>query len=179
MYLSDTKADALQVFEDFVSLYGAKYPRAVECLVKDKEALFAFYDFPAEHWQHLRTTNPIESTFATVRHRTRQTRGCGSVETIISRVFKLAHIWIGESAGFDFRQLQPSQDPVEQFCDQVAAEFLVPEEAIDELWKEHTGFDQLARQFKVSQLVIARRALDLKKSPRRNFLTFMNNTNAS
>ena len=90
MYLSDTKSDALQVFEDFVSLYGAKYPRAVECLVKDKEALFAFYDFPAEHWQHLRTTNPIESTFATVRHRTRQTRGCGSVETITSMVFKLA-----------------------------------------------------------------------------------------
>ncbi len=90
MYLADTKADALQVFEDFVSLYGAKYPKAVECLVKDKEVLFSFYDFPAEHWQHLRTTNPIESTFATVRHRTRQTRGCGSVETITSMVFKLA-----------------------------------------------------------------------------------------
>lgn len=87
-------------------------------------------------------------------------------------VHELAHIWIGENAGFDFRQLQPSRDPVEQFCDQVASEFLVPEEAIDKLWKEHTGFDELARQFKVSQLVIARRALDLNKITKTEFFDF-------
>ena len=61
-----------------------------KCLRKDEDVLFSFYDFPAEHWPHLRTTNPIESTFATVRHRTRQTKGCGSRTATMSLVFKLA-----------------------------------------------------------------------------------------
>jgi transposase-like protein len=89
MYLSPTKKAGLRVFGDFMSLYEAKYPKACECLKKDKEELFTFYDFPAEHWRNIRTTNPIESSFATVRHRTRQTKGCGSREATLGLVYKL------------------------------------------------------------------------------------------
>jgi len=90
MYLSPTKVEALAAFDAFVSRYGHAYPRAVACLEKDKEVLFTFYDFPAAHWVHLRTTNPIESTFATVRHRHRQTKGSGSREATLAMVFQLA-----------------------------------------------------------------------------------------
>lgn len=90
MYLSGTRAEALAAFENFIRHYEAKHPKAVECLRKDKDALFTFYDFPAQHWAHLRTTNPIESTFATIRHRSRQTKGCGSRNATITMVFKLA-----------------------------------------------------------------------------------------
>ncbi len=90
MYLSPTKKEALAAYQRFLDLYEAKYPKACECLRKDEEVLFTFYDFPAPHWAHLRTTNPIESTFATVRHRTRQTKGCGSRVATLSMVFKLA-----------------------------------------------------------------------------------------
>lgn len=90
MCLSGTREEALRAFDRFIGEYGAKWPRAAECLAKDREDLFTFYDFPAEHWAHLRTTNPIESTFATVRHRTRQTKGCGSRRTTLAMVFKLA-----------------------------------------------------------------------------------------
>jgi len=76
--LSATKEAALKAYDRFLHRYEAKYPAACECLIKDQEVLFTFYDFPAEHWRHIRTTNPIESTFSTVRHRTRQTKGCGS-----------------------------------------------------------------------------------------------------
>ena len=69
--------------------YELKYDKAAECLAKDREALLAFYDFPAEHWKHLRTTNPIESTFATVRHRTIRSKGCLSNKTALAMVFKL------------------------------------------------------------------------------------------
>jgi transposase-like protein len=89
IYLAETQDDARKAFERFVKTYETKYPKACECLVKDKEALLAFYDFPAEHWVHLRTTNPIESTFATVRLRTDKTRGCVSSDSILSLVFKL------------------------------------------------------------------------------------------
>jgi len=89
MYMADTKANALKAYDEFLSLYGAKYPRACECLSKDKEDLFTFYDFPAEHWMHIRTTNPIESTFATVRLRTKRTKGCGSRTATLTMVFKL------------------------------------------------------------------------------------------
>jgi putative transposase len=92
MYLSPTRAQALQVYEDFGRLYGTKYPKAWECLRQDKDPLFGFYDYPAEHWSHLRTTNPIESTFATIRHRTRQTKGCGSVAATLAMVFQLARV---------------------------------------------------------------------------------------
>ena len=73
----------------FVEKYGAKYPKAVKCLVKDQDALLAFFDFPAEHWDHLRTANPVESVFATVRHRTVRTKGALSQKTARLMVFKL------------------------------------------------------------------------------------------
>jgi len=90
MCQAPTKADALAAFDEFAERYGAKYPKAVACLAKDKDVLFTFYDFPAEHWQHIRSTNAIESTFATVRHRHRQTKGCGSRVATLAMVFKLA-----------------------------------------------------------------------------------------
>jgi putative transposase len=74
----------------FVETCAVKYDKAVGCLTKDREALLAFYDFPAEHWKHLRTTNPIGSTFATVRHQTVRSKGCLSNRTAIAMVFKLA-----------------------------------------------------------------------------------------
>ena len=90
MYLAPTEKDAKKAFAQFQTLYEAKYPKAWECLRKDEDQLFTFYAFPAEHWRHLRTTNPIESTFATVRHRTRKTKGCGTRATTLAMVFKLA-----------------------------------------------------------------------------------------
>ncbi len=90
MYMSSTKKDALESFDEFMALYSAKYPKAANCLAKDKDQLFTFYDFPAEHWKHIRTTNPIESTFATIRHRQRQTKGCGSRTATLTMVYKLA-----------------------------------------------------------------------------------------
>lgn len=90
IWMADTKQDAHKAFNYLISAYAAKYPKAAECLEKDRDVLLAFYDFPAEHWVHIRTTNPIESTFATVRHRTVKTRGCVSRESMLSMVFKLA-----------------------------------------------------------------------------------------
>ena len=90
MYQSPTRETAHQVYERFLSLYQDRYEKACECLTKDYEVLFTFYDFPSTHWIHLRTTNPIESTFATVRHRTRQTKGCGSLKATMAMVYKLA-----------------------------------------------------------------------------------------
>lgn len=88
IWLAETKADAERAFDLFLEMYSAKYPKAAECLAKDREALLTFYDFPAEHWVHLRTTNPIESTFATVRLRTAKTKGCGSRLATLTMVFK-------------------------------------------------------------------------------------------
>lgn len=90
IYMAPTKEDGLAAFEAFLKTYRDKYPKACACLEKDKAQLFTFYNFPAIHWQHIRTTNPIESTFATIRHRTRQTKGCGSVTATLTMVFKLA-----------------------------------------------------------------------------------------
>jgi len=90
MYLSPTKEKALAAYRRFLTEYEAKYPKATDCLRKDGDVLFTFYDFPAEHWMHIRTTNPIESAFATVRHRTRQTKGCRSRQATLMMVFKLA-----------------------------------------------------------------------------------------
>ena len=89
MYLAPTRDDASIAYTEFCEQYEAKYPKAVACLTKDQDVLFAFYDFPSEHWLHLRTTNPIESTFATVRHRHRQTKGSGSRTATLTMVFKL------------------------------------------------------------------------------------------
>lgn len=88
-YLAPTREDALKMFDLFVASFKDKYPKAVECLVKDKEDLFTFYDFPAAHWAHLRTTNPIESTFATVRLRHRRTKGNGTRKATLAMVYKL------------------------------------------------------------------------------------------
>ena len=90
IWMAETKKDALAAFDGFVETYGVKYEKAVECLTKDRDTLLAFYNFPAEHWKHLRTSNPIESTFATVRHRTVRTKGCLSNKTALAMIFKLA-----------------------------------------------------------------------------------------
>jgi len=90
VWMSATREDAIKAFDRFVATYGTKWPRAVECLEKDRAELLAFYDFPAEHWQHLRTSNPIESTFATVRLRTYRTKGPGSRRAGLAMAFKLA-----------------------------------------------------------------------------------------
>ena len=89
IWQAETRAKAYEAFDAFVETYEAKYPRAAECLTKDRDELLAFYDFPSQQWPHLRTTNPIESTFATVRLRTAKTRGCLSRETMLTMVFKL------------------------------------------------------------------------------------------
>jgi transposase-like protein len=89
IWMADTREHAHEAFDLFVATYKAKYPKAVECLVKDREVLLTFYDFPAEHWIHLRTTNPIESTFATVRLRTKRTKGSGTRMACLTMVFKL------------------------------------------------------------------------------------------
>jgi len=87
--MSPDRASAETAITVFDEKYGAKYPKAVECLTKDRTALLAFYDYPAEHWVHLRTTNPIESVFSTVRHRTVRTKGSLSPDTARLMVFKL------------------------------------------------------------------------------------------
>jgi putative transposase len=90
IWMADTRQHAAKAFDAFLEKYQAKYPVACECLAKDRDVLLAFYDFPAEHWKHLRTTNPIESTFATIRLRQRRTKGCGSRRASLTMMFKLA-----------------------------------------------------------------------------------------
>ena len=90
IWMAETSEDARKAFDLFIKSYEAKYPKAASCLAKDCDALLAFYDFPAEHWIHLRTTNPIESTFATVRLRTKRTKGAGSRMACLTMVFQLA-----------------------------------------------------------------------------------------
>lgn len=99
-----TRADAEQAFDLFLATYEAKYPKAADCLRKDRNVLLTFYDFPAEHWRHIRTTNPIESTFATVRLRHRRTKGNGSRQACLTMVYKLM-----ESAARHWRLLNGSQ----------------------------------------------------------------------
>ena len=89
IWMAETRKDAEAAFDAFIAAYELKYDKAAECLAKDRQALLAFYDFPAEHWKHLRTSNPIESTFATVRHRTIRSKGCLSNKTALAMVFKL------------------------------------------------------------------------------------------
>lgn len=105
IWMAATREEAYKAFNFFIETYEKKYPKATECLEKDKEELLAFYDFPAEHWGHIRTTNPIESTFATVRHRTYKSKGCFSRTTILTMVFKLCEsaqeCWI-KLRGFNY-----------------------------------------------------------------------------
>src|SRR6516165_470708 len=89
IWMAETSKDAEAAFDAFTAAYELKYDKAAQCLAKDRQALLAFYDFPAEHWKHLRTSNPIESTFATVCHRTIRSRGCLSNKTALAMVFKL------------------------------------------------------------------------------------------
>ena len=100
IWMAETKKDALVAFDAFVETWSPKYEKAVECLTKDRDALLAFYDFPAEHWKHLRTSNPIESSFATVRHRTVRSKGCLSNKTALAMIYKLA-----EAAEKNWRRL--------------------------------------------------------------------------
>jgi putative transposase len=100
IWMAETKKEALVAFDAFVETWGVKYDKAVECLSKDRDALLTFYDFPAEHWKHLRTTNVIESSFATVRHRTVRSKGCLSNKTALAMIFKLA-----EAAEKNWRRL--------------------------------------------------------------------------
>jgi putative transposase len=90
IYEAENRKEAEAAFDRFVTKYGAKHDKAAACLAKDHVALLAFYDFPAEHWKHVRTSNPIESRFATVRLRTDKTKGCLSRQTALAMVFKLA-----------------------------------------------------------------------------------------
>jgi len=100
---AESRAKAVKAFDLFVKTYEAKYPKATECLVKDREVLLTFYDFPAEHWMHIRTTNPIESVFSTVRLRHDKTKGSGSRSACLTMVYKLM-----ESASKKWRALNGS-----------------------------------------------------------------------
>jgi putative transposase len=104
IYEAESRADAEAAFDRFLAKYQAKYDKAAHCLAKDRAALLAFYDFPAEHWKHIRTVNPIESAFATVRLRTDKTKGCLSRATALAMVFKLA-----KSAERHWRRLNGSE----------------------------------------------------------------------
>jgi putative transposase len=108
IWMADTRQHANQAFDLFEKTYEAKYPKAVECLTKDRDVLLAFYDFPAEQWIHLRTTNPIESTFATVRLRTKRTKGSGSRVACLTMVYKLM-----QSASKKWRLLNGTQVLIE------------------------------------------------------------------
>jgi transposase-like protein len=90
IWMAETKRDALIAFDAFVETWGIKYDKAVACLIKDRDTLLSFYDFPTEHWKHLRTTNLIESSFATIRHRSIRSKGCLSNKTALAMIFKLA-----------------------------------------------------------------------------------------
>ncbi|HEU5115414.1 MAG TPA: IS256 family transposase [Isosphaeraceae bacterium] len=103
IYLAESRKEAEKAFDLFVSTYEAKYPQATECLAKDRDVLLAFYDFPAEHWLHIRTTNPIESVFSTVRLRHSKTKGSGSRMACLTMVYKLM-----ESASKKWRALNGS-----------------------------------------------------------------------
>jgi transposase-like protein len=104
IYEAENRQNAEKALDRFVAKYGAKYDKATACLTKDRDSLLAFYGFPAEHWKHVRSTNPIESTFATVRLRTAKTKGCLSRQTALAMVFKLA-----QSAERHWRRLDGSE----------------------------------------------------------------------
>ncbi len=89
IWMAEIRADAEAAFDFFVDAYGAKYDKAGACLTKDRDRLLTFYDFPVEHWKHVHSTTPIESTFPTVRLRTTKTKGCLSRKTALAMVFKL------------------------------------------------------------------------------------------
>jgi len=101
IWQAEKKVEAVTAFERFEKMFEAKYPKAVQCLQKDREELLAFYDFPAQHWQSIRTSNPIESTFGTIRHRTKRSKGCLNRDGMLNMMFKL-----GECAQKGWRRLR-------------------------------------------------------------------------
>ena len=101
IWLAESRADAEKAFDLFIETYEPKYPKATKCLQKDHEELLAFYDFPAQHWQSIRSTNPIESTFGTIRHRTKRTKGCLTRDGMLHMMFKL-----GQCAEKKWRRLR-------------------------------------------------------------------------
>ena len=101
IWMAETRDGAARAFDLFINTYADKYPAATECLLKDQDELLVFYDFPAVHWQSIRTTNPIESTFATIRHRTKRSKGCLSRRSMLHMMFKL-----GQCAENKWRRLR-------------------------------------------------------------------------
>jgi transposase-like protein len=101
IWQAETKADAEKAFDLFIKTYEPKYPKAALCLQKDRTELMAFFDFPAQHWQSIRTSNPIESAFATIRHRTKRLKGCLSRDGMLHMMFKL-----GQCAEQNWRKLR-------------------------------------------------------------------------
>lgn len=101
IWQAEKKVEAVKAFDRFEKMFEAKYPKAVQCLQKDREELLAFYDFPAQHWQSIRTSNPIESTFGTIRHRTKRSKGCLNRDGMLNMMFKL-----GECAQKGWRRLR-------------------------------------------------------------------------
>ena len=101
IWQAETREDAHKAFGLFIETYEAKYPKATECLIRDREELLTFFNFPARHWQSIRTSNPIESVFATIRHRTKRTKGCLSRDGMLHRIFKL-----GQCAEKNWRKLR-------------------------------------------------------------------------
>jgi len=101
IWQAETREDAHAAFDLFIDSFEAKYPKAAECLIKDRDELLTFYDFPAQHWQSIRTSNPIESAFATIRHRTKRTKGCLSRDGMLHMMFKL-----GQCAEKSWRKLR-------------------------------------------------------------------------
>ena len=89
IWQAETRKEAYKAFDNCIERFNPKYPRAMNCLAKNKDSMLAFYDYPAENWQHIKTTNPIESVFATVRLRTNKTKNCGSRATTLAMAFKL------------------------------------------------------------------------------------------
>ena len=101
IWMAETRKNAIAAFDLFIETYQDKYPAVAECLLKDQDELLAFYDSPAQHWQSIRTTNPIESSFATIRHRTKRSKGCLSRDTMLHMMFKL-----GQCAQNKWRKLR-------------------------------------------------------------------------
>lgn len=128
IWMAETRKDAEAAFQHTLKLYGSKYPKSMEKLQKDHDEMLNFYNFPSEHWQHIRTSNPIESTFATVRLRTSKSRNCGSRDTVLAMIFKLIQSveknW-RRIKGFEKLQLVVDQvkfiDGIQEQLDQDAA----------------------------------------------------------
>ena len=154
IWMAETRADAEVAFDAFIESYQLKYEKAAECLNKDRDVLLTFYDFPAEHWRHLRTSNPIESTFATVRHRTIRSKGCLSNRTALAMVFKLVEAAQREPGSRVQRRIQSRSSPVRQLsppCKRVSEEG--PELCLADLARGHgqlTVAPRLQRRYRCS-----------------------------